>query len=398
MTESRKLFLPIFAAAMAGCASAALAQSTDAPENVLFKVHDVQSVKNADGVIDACDYNVTFYNRSPNTVKAASLNLSWHDDTISSVISDEKTAERKKSGRNTSKTEEMDSTGLTAVVDVPPLEPYKQTTVRSRVRTDKCFIMLDDLKFTVRSCNIVDKDSNSVSTRARNNRDGGSCDGVFLFISATNPEYYQEFKPISYEEDMRNAENQRMEGRRKIDDLYNQVVAEMNNVATTINEIQSDAAATASVAPAASQNAAKSNEVSDAELSAKLKTLFPGLGEPEVEVEEETVTEQVAPADMPSSGYGTFAGVETSKNPPSKNNPDSAGNNDGGNGAGNNGGDDNNGSRPSKASGPAAKTSSGASSPSNPAGLGNGGFAKASEPKETKNDKGTFKFNSPNVM
>ena len=391
MTESKKLFLPVFAVAMAGCASAALAEGSNAPENVLFKVHDVQSVKNADGVIDACDYNVTFYNRSPNTVKAASLSLSWYDDTINSVISDEKTVERKKSGRNSSKTEEVDSAGLTAVVDVPSLEPYKQTTIRSRVRTDKCFIMLDDLKFAVRSCNIVDKNDVAVSTRARSSKDGGSCDGVFKFISSTNPEYYQEFKPVSYEEDMRNAEDQRMAGRRKIDNLYNEAVAEMNNVSAIVNEIQSDASVAASSAPVTNNSSAKSNEVSEAELSAKLKTLFPGLGgdesEADAEPEDKATARPVAPADMPSSGYGTFSGVETSKKPPLR-----AG------ATANSAGDKKGKSAPAKASGPAPKMSSGASAPSNPAGLGNGGFAKAEEPKATKDDKGTFKFNSPNAM
>lgn len=287
MTVNRKIIFPALAMALVGGAASVKAQSSDAasPENVLFKIHDVQSVKNADGVINACDYNITFYNRSPRQLKSATLNLNWMDNSIASIITEEKKEEKKKSGRNYSKTEEVDSAALSTSVDVPTLEPYKQVTIRSRLQSDKCFLMLSDVNFSVKSCNIADNtDGNAMRVPVNNRNSGAACDGVFKFVPSTDPEYYRDFKPVSYEEDRRQGENQRMNDRRLINTKYDEVVSEMNKISSTLDEIKADsissdgevAASTSAVAETTPAQA----KVSDEELSAKLKTLFPGLGEP----------------------------------------------------------------------------------------------------------------------
>ena len=80
MTENKKVFLSVLGMVMAGCVSAANAQQS-AQENILFKIHDVQPVKNADGAVVACDFDTTLYNRSNSALRAAVLNLTWTDET-----------------------------------------------------------------------------------------------------------------------------------------------------------------------------------------------------------------------------------------------------------------------------------------------------------------------------
>lgn len=398
MTESKKFFLPALAMAMAGCVSAAQAQSST-PENVLFKIHDVQPVKSTEGVIEACDYDITFYNRSPRALKSASLSLNWQDDSIATVIVEEKNAERKKTGRNYSKTEEVDSASLSTMVDVPSLEPYKQVTIRSRIQTDKCFLMLDNVKFSLRSCNIASEDdAKNTAARRFNNRDENPCDGLFQFVAPTDPEYYREFKPISYEEDRRQGENKRLEERRLINTKYDEVITELNNVSATLEEIRSDGeAATIGADLSSGSQTGKSSELSDAELSAKLKTLFPGLGES---------NSQPAANGAGGNGSGNGAGGSSSGNstggnvPAGGNNASTGGGSSSGNGGQSGSGDNgsSSGAVPS-ASGGQAGSPAGASGVNNGvSGSGNGDFAAAEEPKTQSKDKGTFKFNSPNVM
>ena len=57
---------------------------------VLFKVHDIKPLKNRDGKITNCEFNITFFNRSNKNVDNATVNLTWKDEAIGHVIEDEK--------------------------------------------------------------------------------------------------------------------------------------------------------------------------------------------------------------------------------------------------------------------------------------------------------------------
>lgn len=283
MTVNKKILLPALAAALVSGAVSAQAQVQAAddqtsPENVLFKIHDVQAVKDTDGLINACDYSITFYNRSPRQLRSAMLNLGWMDNSVATLISQEKNEEKKKTGRSSSKTEEVDAAALSTSIDVPTLEAYKQVTLRSRLQSDKCFLMLGDVKFVVKSCNIADETGANVRNMVRN-RNGSACDGLFEFISASNPEYYREFKPVSYEEDVRQGDKERMAARREISAKYDEVVAEINSISATLDDIKAEGYSDTPRTAVNVENNNLKNEISDAELSAKLKTLFPGLGE-----------------------------------------------------------------------------------------------------------------------
>ncbi len=63
---------------------------------VLFKVHDIKPLKNRDGKITNCEFNITFFNRSNKNVDNATVNLTWKDEAIGNVIEDEKELAKRK--------------------------------------------------------------------------------------------------------------------------------------------------------------------------------------------------------------------------------------------------------------------------------------------------------------
>ena len=115
-------------------AGAACAQTTEAEapqlaeeedEAILFKVHDIKPVKNSKDVVNACDFYVTFYNRSNKDINGAQLDLIWEDDSLLDIIDDEKekSAEKNKNGENVaadfSYTQQTNPVQLTASVNMP---------------------------------------------------------------------------------------------------------------------------------------------------------------------------------------------------------------------------------------------------------------------------------------
>ena len=123
---------------------------------VLFKVHDIKPLKNRDGKITNCEFNITFFNRSNKNVDNATVNLTWKDEAIGNVIEDEKElAKRKMEMENynenggafaepVSETEGITPVSLTTSIRIPPLQPYRQVSLKSKLASDRCFLMLND--------------------------------------------------------------------------------------------------------------------------------------------------------------------------------------------------------------------------------------------------------------
>lgn len=62
---------------------------------VLFKIHDINPIKNSDGIVTSCDLGATFFNRTGSEVTNATLNLVWPDDVVSDTIEQEQRAEKR---------------------------------------------------------------------------------------------------------------------------------------------------------------------------------------------------------------------------------------------------------------------------------------------------------------
>ena len=212
---------------------------------VLFKIHDVTPVKNADGLITNCDFLVTFYNRTPTAFQSAKLEFGWTDEVTDLYLTD--IEETEKASQNQPKTAPARNGvktlgNVTTTVDMPAVGAYSQISVKGSLKTEKCFLLLTPVNFNVETCNMADGNDNRSSSRSATrtlpSRANAECSGLFQFIDYTNPEYYDEFKEISY------AEQEALLGKEKetnLDDIntkYNAIVTSLEKAGNILSNIQ----------------------------------------------------------------------------------------------------------------------------------------------------------------
>ncbi len=212
---------------------------------VLFKIHDVTPVKNVDGLITDCDFLVTFYNRTPTAFQSAKLELGWTDDVSERYTLDleepQNTPERRSAP--TSRRNEPKSLGnITTTVDMPAVGAYSQISVKGSLKTEKCFVLLSTVEFNVESCNLAENresQSNSrSSSRNLHSRSNSECAGLFQFVDYTNPEYYDEFKEISYNEQEALLNKEKETNLEEINTKYNAIVTSLEKASDILNNIQ----------------------------------------------------------------------------------------------------------------------------------------------------------------
>ena len=161
MSISKKVFGLALGAVLATNVGSASAQQAapaddDKAEELLFKIHDITPVENREGEVIACDFNTTFYNRSGYNLKEAMLDFTWKDTSLEDVIKQEKEEDAEKQNRNAnraySETERRTSKDVNIMIEVPAIKPYKQVTVNNRINTDRCFLLIEKVDFSVKSC------------------------------------------------------------------------------------------------------------------------------------------------------------------------------------------------------------------------------------------------------
>lgn len=222
-------------------APAAAPSSEDATEEVLFKIHDISPVKNREGEVIACDYHATFYNRSPYEINEASLGFEWKDKSLENVINDEKNDDAQKKNRNMnraySETERRTSKNVTTDIELSGLKPYRQTTISGRVNSDRCFLLLQEVEFSVRSCSAKGGAAESRNSARRAGRDN-PCSRMFKFVSPEDAQYYLNFKEITIDEEKSREEAQKKEKREQTNDVYSKTVDTLNSASSIIGGIK----------------------------------------------------------------------------------------------------------------------------------------------------------------
>ena len=236
MSISKKVFTTALALLVANSISSARAEDATEKDNaVLFKIHDIVPIKNSEGDVVACDFNTTFFNRSPILIKEATLELSWQDKSLGEVIENEKKqdAAQNRRTRGYSKTERNNDQIVKVSLDVPSLKSYKQATVQTRVNTDRCFLLIEKAEFNLRTCSA---DGAGSSNRGR----GGNseCSRMFQFVSPEDAQYYMEFKPVTVDEEKAQLENQKLEAKSELDGIYTSTVETLGNAGSVISGIK----------------------------------------------------------------------------------------------------------------------------------------------------------------
>ncbi len=223
---------------------------TTKPRAVLFKVHDIKPVENTEGIITHCDFLVTFYNRTTDSLRQAQIDMGWTDKVserykIDAEDSEEDSTSNRTRSSRSSRNSEPVLGEITTSVDMPALGAYKQATVKGSVKTEKCFLLLDNLEFKVASCSIIGQNDNNGSSsrssrrsRVTSNRNTSECANLFEYVDSKNPEYYDEFKNISYSEQERLTSNEKKQDISDIEASYNTIIKNFERADNIINNIK----------------------------------------------------------------------------------------------------------------------------------------------------------------
>lgn len=219
----------------------AAAADDDEPSEILFKIHSIEPVKNSDGEVIACDFDTTLYNRSTYELEEASLEFVWKDQSIEEVIAEEKKEDERnkerRRGRAYSETERRTSDEVSVTIDVPEIKPYRQITVNNRVNTDRCFLLIENVDYTVNNCSAQGLARGGRSTRGRGNS-GAPCAKLFKFVSPEDEQYYLEFKEITPDEEKAEAEAAKQATQKQTEDIYTKAVNALNSAGSIISGIK----------------------------------------------------------------------------------------------------------------------------------------------------------------
>ena len=224
----------------------AVEEETTKPRAVLFKIHEIKPLENTEGQITNCDFLVTFYNRTTDSMRQAKIEMGWTDKISEryAIGEDDKPAAEKTPARSVrdSRNSQQSLGAVTTTVEMPALGSHKQATVRGSVKTEKCFMLLDSLNYNVASCSIIGKGDNNSADARRNrvasSRSTGECANLFQYVDSKNPEYYNEFKNISYSEQERLLANEKAQDITEMEESYDKIVKNFEKVNSLIAEIK----------------------------------------------------------------------------------------------------------------------------------------------------------------
>ncbi|MBP3546605.1 MAG: hypothetical protein J6K16_05695 [Alphaproteobacteria bacterium] len=211
-------------------------------EAVLFKIHDITPVKSAEGEVVGCDFVTTFYNRSSYTVRNASMGLAWKDEAINGVIEKEKKEDEAKNRRGTSRgrsaTERVTDPDVEVMIEIPTIKPATQIAVKSRANTDRCFLMIDNVKHSVKSCNLETPKGGKANVSNRGRGAEAGCNRIFQYVSAEDPQYYLEFKAVSVDAENAEREEANRKNKSQVDDMYRKAVSAIDTANSVVSGIK----------------------------------------------------------------------------------------------------------------------------------------------------------------
>lgn len=200
---------------------------------IIYKIHDVTPVKENNETV-SCDFSVTLYSRAPQMLSNLSLGFSWLDDVIDNQIKAEKQEQVLDANGNVagyngkSQTEEFTPKTIGVDVSVPPLSPSKQISIKSNIKTDRCFLLLQKPILKVLTCRYGNGTEESI----------GACNGLFTYISPEQGDYYTEFKPISYDEEKQEIENQAQKEKEELENIYENALDSVKRIGDTLSSMK----------------------------------------------------------------------------------------------------------------------------------------------------------------
>lgn len=204
------------------------AKETSDNSAILFRIENIEPIRNKDGLVDKCEFMLTAFNRTDQDLKEAELELSWKD-----TISKRYNIQEGKVVAVESD-EEAESVATQTIV-LESIPAHKQKSFKAEVETDKCFSLFDNLEYVVKSCINEGEKLEMKNSKMINN---GSCVGIFNYINSKNPEYYSEFKDVPESVLEKQVEEERKVEMEKITSKVESTIEELKKVDETLDQIK----------------------------------------------------------------------------------------------------------------------------------------------------------------
>lgn len=224
----------ILLSAVSGLLMSVSADAFAAADEVIYKIHDITPVEE-NGEVKACEFGITLFNRASETVSEIKLDLGWKDEVIIDAVKNEKNekdavpADTGRIRRGMSSTADFTSDTISVSVSVPPLEPEKQVSLKSKIDTDRCFLLMGEVQTIVRSCKVGGSSKD---------KKAGVCTDMFKYISPQNPEYYTGFSEVSYDAQKAEEEKQNAKDLEELNQVYQGAVNSLRKVNKTLSSIR----------------------------------------------------------------------------------------------------------------------------------------------------------------
>lgn len=221
---------------ISGIAAAAPQEKEEQAGEVLFKIHDVVPEKDMDGNVLYCNIGATFFNNTSKDMSNIALTLGWNDEVVGEMIDQEERAakEQKRKAPNAVRsrysTSGFTSKDVTVSLKLPPLKAKQQVSLKAKVDTDRCFLLLNDMDIKVDNCGTASMGS-SFSRQ--------SCDNMFRYVSPMNAEYYTEFKEISLEQQIAMEDLEFDEAEKELEDIYLETIDVIEDIAKDMDQTES---------------------------------------------------------------------------------------------------------------------------------------------------------------
>ena len=206
-------------------ANAATEDKPKENESILFKIHDIAPEKDVDGNVVACNMSITLFNRYSKAISNSQITLTWDDFVVGETINQEERIKNETVRRNPNAevsrypTSANTSSTVSTSIKIPLINPNQQISLKNKVNTDRCFLLINDMDIKVSSC--------SFAGSAGNDR---GCKAIFNYVSPKDPQYYSEFKEITYTEELDKNIDELNSAVKANRDLYNKIVTTLKNI------------------------------------------------------------------------------------------------------------------------------------------------------------------------
>ncbi len=231
MNKYSKFLLSVIGSSLVFVGAINVAAAAD-DEKVMFKIHDIVPEKDADGKVVYCNASATFYNKTTSDITKANMNLVWYDEVIDDTINKEKREElkREKEGNKASaprhNTAEYVTKDISVLIRLPQIRSKQQLSLKTKIDTDRCFLLLKDMEYSVNECII----SSSGEGASSNSTD---CSTMFEYVSPSAPEYYIDFKEVSYETQVMNDNTAVLNMKSEIEEMYDSAINNIKKIVQT---------------------------------------------------------------------------------------------------------------------------------------------------------------------